>query len=179
MERQVNIYALCDPDTENVRYIGQTVNMRIRFYDHLNKLHVGNKKKQEWIQSLLDQGKIPLMKIICVVDQSKANQAEMDAIAEAKLNGADLVNGTPRAFGGGRAGDVKVMVQPNGIRNVNGKTGKKLNPKKTSFVLTEESLLLLEKLSIKNGLTKTSYLEWSIRELCRREKEVSDRLPYA
>ena len=57
MERQVSIYALCDPDTEEIRYIGQTVNLKKRTYEHINKIHVGNKKKQDWMNSLVSQGK--------------------------------------------------------------------------------------------------------------------------
>lgn len=34
-ERQVTIYALCDPDTNEVRYIGQTVNMAMRLQGHM------------------------------------------------------------------------------------------------------------------------------------------------
>ena len=76
MSRMVSIYALCDPDTGDVRYIGQTVNTKRRLYEHIN----ATRRKQathSWINSLISQSKRSLMKVIAVVDWHEANLAEL------------------------------------------------------------------------------------------------------
>lgn len=100
-ERQVTIYALCEPDTNEIRYIGQTVNIKRRLYEHVNSPKVGNKNKQDWVQSLLAQGQAPLLKILCIVNRAAANQAETDEIARATQDGANLLNSSLFPLGGG------------------------------------------------------------------------------
>lgn len=108
MARQVSIYILCEPDeTEEPRYAGQTVDLKRRYYEHVFKeikTNLSNKRKQDWIRSLRDQGKLPLLKVLFVVDQPEADQAERQVIEDMKLNGYDLLNGPFKVFGMWKAG---------------------------------------------------------------------------
>lgn len=50
------IYALCDPDTEEVRYIGKSNSTRRRYSDHINECRTNRKShKISWIKSLLSE----------------------------------------------------------------------------------------------------------------------------
>lgn len=67
----VYIYALLDPDTDEVRYIGKTINLKQRFTDHYNTSAKGNNPyKARWIGKLKAQGKRPKMIVLeeCAVD---------------------------------------------------------------------------------------------------------------
>lgn len=55
------VYALCDPDTSVIRYIGCTMNPKARFSSH----KTGREQTTgEWVRSLKAEGKTPVMKIL-------------------------------------------------------------------------------------------------------------------
>lgn len=56
------IYALCDPDTGDVRYIGKSNNPKRRYSQHLS-FNRGY-PVSEWIQNLKKKSKKPVMKIL-------------------------------------------------------------------------------------------------------------------
>lgn len=61
------IYALCDPDTNEPMYVGQTNKPRLRLYQHVSDTLLKNltaTPKQKWIRRLLDQDKRPVMVIL-------------------------------------------------------------------------------------------------------------------
>lgn len=60
------IYALADPDSGNVRYVGQTnMSFRLRFGAHLSAARKrAAAPVSRWIKSLLDEGKNPKMIIL-------------------------------------------------------------------------------------------------------------------
>jgi predicted GIY-YIG superfamily endonuclease len=61
----VFIYALIDPDTSDVRYIGKTVNPESRYRDHCNTGHeYRNPRKVAWVKALKSQGKKPVLAIL-------------------------------------------------------------------------------------------------------------------
>lgn len=73
------IYALIDPDTKEIRYIGSSVNPKARFSVHCNNRsnmkHAG--RKANWVYGLYEQGKRPLWAILEKVkfeDRVKAEQ---------------------------------------------------------------------------------------------------------
>lgn len=70
----VSIYALCDPDTNEIRYIGRVSDVDRRYRQHLST------EVHEWVVSLLAQNKTPVIKILSVVPESEANDAERNAI---------------------------------------------------------------------------------------------------
>lgn len=56
------IYCLKDPDTNEIRYIGKTNNLKQRFHNHKNKItgtHCSN-----WILKLKANGKVPIMELV-------------------------------------------------------------------------------------------------------------------
>lgn len=56
------IYALCDPITQEVRYVGKSTNPTKRLRSHLNEK--GETHKIRWIQSLLNTGEAPYLRIL-------------------------------------------------------------------------------------------------------------------
>jgi hypothetical protein len=60
----IYIYALLDPDTNDVRYIGKTNDMSRRLYTHCRLDPKDNLKKVEWVASLKSNGKKPKMIVI-------------------------------------------------------------------------------------------------------------------
>ncbi len=58
----VYIYSLLCSITNEVRYVGKTVNMKARYYDHIYKSLTGHKSQVcKWIRSLITQGHQPIM----------------------------------------------------------------------------------------------------------------------
>lgn len=66
--RDVFIYILVDPETKQVRYVGKTVNQKVRF-----ALHLAEKKgtyKNNWLHSLKAKGLKPLFEVIETISNS-------------------------------------------------------------------------------------------------------------
>jgi hypothetical protein len=84
------IYALLDPDTEQIRYVGQTRNLRQRYQNHL---HPNVKRMQpviSWIQHLRYHGKRPLLAILEETDEARYLWDEMYWIGECRREGPIL-----------------------------------------------------------------------------------------
>ena len=89
----VFIYALIDPFTFKVRYIGKTINLKQRFRTQMNER--SNTHRCNWIISLASKGKKPTQVVLQELKPDEDWQAaEMKWIAIAKKYGWDLVNGT-------------------------------------------------------------------------------------
>lgn len=56
------IYALLDPRTEEVRYVGKTTNPRRRFFEHLRK--PANEHLARWLNALNQLGLVPNLEIL-------------------------------------------------------------------------------------------------------------------
>jgi len=87
------IYALCEPDTGEVRYIGKSDSPRKRFRDHL--LDDTQTHKTHWIQSILSRGLKPKLKIIDEVNAQEWPAIEAAYIQFFEESGARLVNSSP------------------------------------------------------------------------------------
>ena len=89
------IYALCDPITNKIRYIGQTtLNPLCRLTQHINNA-LGYKNKSHlycWIRKLNQNNQRPKVKIL--QENAEWNVDEITWIEQAKLMGIDLVNHT-------------------------------------------------------------------------------------
>ena len=86
------IYALIDPDRGCPRYVGQTADtLQNRLQDHLRP---NRSKRSEWIQALLADGKIPLIRELAIVAGSRkhAYEAESLWIRQLRAGGEDLLN---------------------------------------------------------------------------------------
>jgi hypothetical protein len=86
------IYALCDPDTEEVRYVGKANEVRIRYSAHLLVKGRPNHHRIHWIQSLLRQGKSPVLQILEEVTEDTWVERERWWISEMKRQGVRLTN---------------------------------------------------------------------------------------
>lgn len=85
----VFIYALCDPETKEVRYIGKTTRMKIRSREHLRDK--GNTRKCRWIASLALP---PIVSLLDIVPFEGWEEAEKRQIAMHRMAGCDLTNHT-------------------------------------------------------------------------------------
>jgi hypothetical protein len=75
------IYGLYDPDTDELRYVGKANNAKKRLKTHV--LERGYRRPvNNWVKSLIEQGKAPVMKILEVVDADKWEEAERRLIAK-------------------------------------------------------------------------------------------------
>lgn len=87
----VYIYGLVDPRDMRVRYIGKTIHLKLRFYQHM-KADAKNPFKDEWINELALIGLKPEMKIIDRCDDFDWQSRERFWIAEYRKTTPDLTN---------------------------------------------------------------------------------------
>lgn len=92
------IYSLINPDTNEVFYIGQTsAELKYRLLGHLSKTDK-NKQKAEYIQTIMLQGKRPIIKeletinVLCYADKCFVNERELYWMKHYKSNGSTLFN---------------------------------------------------------------------------------------
>lgn len=87
------IYALNDPRTGLMRYIGKADNPQTRFYKHIFTL--GTKDHRgTWLRSLLREGLKPELQILLEIPQEAWKRIERQFIKTYRSLGFDLVNGT-------------------------------------------------------------------------------------
>jgi group I intron endonuclease len=84
------IYTLSDPVTNEIRYIGKTVNLEQRYKAHIT---VFNKSyKSSWIKSLIKENLLPVIDIIDIVENEDWEFWEKYWIAQFKAWGYNLTN---------------------------------------------------------------------------------------
>lgn len=96
------IYALKDPDTGEIRYIGKADNVKERLRRHVKQCNRELNHRSRWIRALLKNGKKPGVEIIDEVAQEYWPALEAAYIQFYLESGNDLVNGT--AGGEGASG---------------------------------------------------------------------------
>lgn len=101
------IYALVDPRTDEVRYVGKTVDLKRRMRRHRNIGRSENPSiyRDRWIQSLMDDGLDFIVWILEVCDDKNWIASEIKWIAYFKEQGCSLTNLT----GGGEGWHDYVM----------------------------------------------------------------------
>lgn len=81
----VYLYALIDPFTNQIRYIGYTTHPKARLRHHINNCNKGkyaNTHKGKWISKLLSLGAEPIYKQLAEVNElNQAKLLEMELIA--------------------------------------------------------------------------------------------------
>lgn len=82
----VEIYALIDPDSNQIRYIGKANNAQLRLQSHLKDSINRNTPVYSWIRKLTSQNKIPIMQVICRCNKDNWREQEINAIAEYSIN---------------------------------------------------------------------------------------------
>lgn len=91
------IYALCEPGTRTVRYIGKAndAKQRLRQHIHESRGYLGGRTHRDrWILSVLDRGLRPEVLILLETSISEWRQDEQRFIAGARMLGMPLVNAT-------------------------------------------------------------------------------------
>lgn len=117
--RTVFIYALCEPGTRTVRYIGQTRRIEKRFREHVKisskeKTHLGY-----WLRGIAARGEAPNMVILREVSEIEGDAAEIKYIRIARESlGMELVNSTEGGEGATMNGETrtKISVTLTGLR---------------------------------------------------------------
>jgi hypothetical protein len=86
------IYALKDPNTNKIRYVGKSNNPIKRLYDHIHSCHLTHTHKNNWLQSLLRENKKPTVEILEEVNSSEWQFYEKYWIHKLKNQGEKLTN---------------------------------------------------------------------------------------
>ena len=87
------IYALADPHTKQIHYVGCTVTPLTRYQNHLT--NNANKVKKAWIRGLKAQGVTPdLLLLDKIVGRSEARKRETEWIQTLIAEGKPLTNDT-------------------------------------------------------------------------------------
>jgi hypothetical protein len=122
MERCWYIYALMDPRTQEIRYVGMTANLPKRLAQHLQKVQE-NPYKTNWINQLRREGLKPVMTIL---DQGTGDwqATEQRWITELRTKGCPLTNLTD----GGDGAFGRVLSEASRQKIAASLTGKKLGP---------------------------------------------------
>lgn len=97
------IYALRDPRTSEVRYIGKAKDVQRRARCHLMDSYLSKEDtyKARWIRTLLRQGLEPVATVLCeVLDGEDINAAERHWISVGRNLGWPLTNATEGGDGG-------------------------------------------------------------------------------
>jgi hypothetical protein len=106
------IYALVDPRTREIRYIGKTDKPAARLGLHIRTSASENTYRARWIRSLVAKGLRPILQIIdkvCVHDWQAAEAAYIIFFRE---EGCDLTNATPGGEGLGSGEDNPLFGKP-------------------------------------------------------------------
>lgn len=88
------IYALADPRTGEIRYIGQTYMPQTRLMGHLSEARTAYVclEKRAWLLELMSIGLVPQMIILEQTSQSELRKRERAWVNHFKAQGCDLVN---------------------------------------------------------------------------------------
>lgn len=94
--RNVFIYALIDPETNEIRYIGKAVNPKNRLLGHLReaKKNIKHNHKVHWIRKLLSKNLKPIVLTLEEVSEDIWREKEREYITFYKKQGFRLTNGT-------------------------------------------------------------------------------------
>lgn len=102
----VYIYALIDPITLEVRYIGRTKDLKKRYWGHLTPSSQYKSHKCNWFKSLKKVNLKPIMQIIDIVSLEECLNKEIYYIMLFKEKGCNLTNGNN---GGGTIENVESL----------------------------------------------------------------------
>lgn len=93
--KAVYIYALKDPITGLIRYIGVTTRPKTRLKEHLQPSNVKKSNHRScWIRSLVSKGQHPVIEFLAQAGANTWEQDEIDYISVFKSLGCDLINHT-------------------------------------------------------------------------------------
>lgn len=94
------IYTLSNPLTKEVRYVGKSDNPAVRLREHIRKAKYSHTHKNHWILSLKENGCLPTIDIIDVVQKKDCGFWEQYWIDTFKCWGFNLTNVASGGVGG-------------------------------------------------------------------------------
>lgn len=96
------IYALCDPISNEIRYIGKAIDLYTRIRNHYKESRLKCiTHKNNWIKSLLNKElRVNVIILEELTDEILLNEAEIKWIKYYRELGTDLTNGTDGGDGG-------------------------------------------------------------------------------
>jgi len=94
MRETTFIYALKDPRTNIIRYVGKANDPYVRYRHHLIKCRDKNTHKRNWINNLRNQNLKPILEILEEVPIDKWKEYEKMYIKKYSDEGCDLMNYT-------------------------------------------------------------------------------------
>lgn len=109
------IYGLVDPRSGCLRYVGQTKNLKERFWGHTGMASVSRHRCAAWIRGLRKLGLKPVLEVLEEVSTEQANDAERFWIASLRAAGASLLNMTDGGDGSPGVARPDVTVRFKGI----------------------------------------------------------------
>lgn len=86
------IYALRDPNTNEIRYIGKATDKKARLYLHIKEGLYGSSTKDLWLNSLLRNFQLPIVEVIETPDKSELCDRGKYWIDYYSALGANLTN---------------------------------------------------------------------------------------
>ncbi|KEQ11356.1 GIY-YIG nuclease family protein [Endozoicomonas numazuensis] len=92
-----SIYALVDPDSKEIKYIGKSVQPTVRYYNHISDSFRKKSAVYIWINKLLELNKYPRLFILEECAEEKLEELEKHWIRKLNNEGVNLLN-----FGGRR-----------------------------------------------------------------------------
>lgn len=92
MKATTFIYALLEPSSKKIRYLGKSVNPKERFAHHLVPANPPRTHKECWISGLRSKGSRPILEILDEVPTSQAGFFEQEYIRVFRALGMDLTN---------------------------------------------------------------------------------------
>jgi DNA-binding transcriptional regulator YdaS (Cro superfamily) len=97
----IQVYALRDPNSMDLRYVGKAADPKKRFVQHLTSSQLrARSHKNSWLKGLIAAGQLPWLEIVDEVEADRADEAERYWIAWYRSQGAPLTNGTNGGDGG-------------------------------------------------------------------------------
>ena len=100
MVGDVIIYTLECPLSNKIKYIGKTMNLKLRLYNHINKSKNKKTYKDKWVNSLIIKGHKPIMNVLDIVNENEWEFWEKFYISLFKSWGFSLTNHTEGGDGG-------------------------------------------------------------------------------
>lgn len=88
------IYALKDPRSDKIRYIGKANNPEERYHNHINKCRDKNTHKRNWINNLRQEKLKPILEVLEEVPIDQWKDYEKMYIRKYLNEGCDLMNYT-------------------------------------------------------------------------------------
>lgn len=155
--RLVRIYALCDPITKEIRYVGKTIqSLKYRLiYGHLRDVERSNNYRSCWIKSLLKKNLIPEIIELDSIESSNWEWLEQYWISQCKSWGFRLTNLTDGGDGNKNTKWSKETIEKRRLKQLGHFVSKETRDKiSKTHKLKNKKLTESEKLKIRQTVIK-------------------------